>query len=66
MSVEALEDRCVPALLAPVAYPETLNHLDVGDFNNDGVADIVGTGTGMLEGLVVVRLGNGDGTFRAP
>ncbi len=66
LGVEALEDRCVPALLSPLSYPDTLNRLDVGDFNNDGVADIVGTGKDALDGLVIVRLGNGDGTFREP
>ena len=38
--------------------------LTTGDFNNDGIPDLLYTGT--WTGDVVVLLGNGDGTFRAP
>jgi hypothetical protein len=38
--------------------------LTTGDFNNDGIPDLLYTGT--WTGDVVVLLGNGDGTFEAP
>lgn len=57
LAVEALEDRAVPAFLAPALYPGGTNELLVGDFNNDAVPDLV-----KYNGLL---LGNGDGTFRS-
>ena len=36
-----------------------------GDFNNDGKPDVV-VGGGASEGILTLRLGNGDGTFQAP
>jgi hypothetical protein len=60
LAVEALEDRRVPALLAPLSIPgNDLRDLAAGDFNNDGIADLVA----IESGDVSVRLGNGDGTF---
>src|SRR5439155_21011952 len=63
LSVEHLEDRTVPAFLAPVDYPVAGAPQTVvtGDFNNDTLLDLaVGSGN-----AVSVLLGNGDGTFRA-
>jgi hypothetical protein len=60
--VEAFEDRTVPSFMAPVTSPGQFNV--VGDFNNDGRADL---GSYDHEADVMsVRLGNGDGTFRDP
>jgi hypothetical protein len=63
LSVEHLEDRAVPAFLAPVDYPVggSPQAVATGDFNNDTLLDLaVGNGN-----TVGVLLGNGDGTFRA-
>jgi FG-GAP-like repeat/Bacterial Ig-like domain (group 3) len=38
--------------------------LAVGDFNRDGIQDLVATNSGLNQ--VAVILGNGDGTFNAP
>src|SRR5262245_39687408 len=56
-ALEALEDRTVPALLAPAFIPNVGFAQAVGDFNNDGRGDIV---TRDLK----VLLGNADGSFR--
>lgn len=52
----------MPAFLAPVSYLDAGNNVQVGDFNNDGVADTATNGPGLA---VSVRLGNGDGPFAA-
>lgn len=50
---------------AEVSYASNFSSkIQLADFNNDGVLDIVGTGS--LGGDAAVTLGNGDGTFRAP
>jgi FG-GAP-like repeat len=38
----------------------------VGDFNNDGIPDVVGVLPGSTEDTLAVLLGNGDGTFGFP
>jgi hypothetical protein len=45
----------------PVIGPQTWG-VAVGDFNNDGVADVVTAGVG--DGLLSVLIGNGNGTFK--
>jgi hypothetical protein len=45
----------------PVVGPQTWG-VAVGDFNNDGVADLVTAGVG--DGLLSVLIGNGNGTFK--
>src|SRR5947209_7146280 len=65
LTLEALEDRAVPAFLAPVNYPAGVapTAIAVGDFNGDGRPDIATVNnTGI--GTVSVLLGNGDGTFQ--
>src|SRR5438105_13477457 len=66
--VEVLEDRAVPAFLAPVstAAGVTANGTAVGDFNGDAIPDIVSVGNISGRGVISVNLGNGDGTFQAP
>jgi hypothetical protein len=62
-SLEVLEDRCVPAFLAPVDYTAgDSSDVKVGDFNNDGRSDLVTANYG--NGTVDVLPGNGDGTFQ--
>src|SRR5438552_990220 len=38
----------------------------VGDFDGDGIPDLVASSTGYGDNTVSVRLGQGDGTFKAP
>src|SRR5438309_105904 len=38
----------------------------VGDFDGDGIPDLVASSTGYGDNTVSVRLGKGDGTFQAP
>ncbi len=70
LSIEVLEDRAVPAFLAPVEYPGVGPTL-VADFNNDGIQDTVAnlkikSGPYVVDTHVITRLGNGDGTFGEP
>src|SRR5262249_33235805 len=64
----ALEDRVVPAFLAPVstAAGVTANGAALGDFNGDGLIEVVTVGNVSGRGVVSVSLGNGDGTFQPP
>jgi hypothetical protein len=65
LSVESLEDRCLPSFLPTVSYPVGLTPQAVvtGDFNGDGRLDLVVANAG--DNTVGVFLGNGDGTFQA-
>jgi hypothetical protein len=66
--LEQLEDRTVPSFLAPVNYdigPGTFN-LTVGDFNGDGLLDLLTTTTSGDTTSLAVLLNNGDGTFQPP
>lgn len=60
LTLEILEDRCVPSFLAPVTSPGGGVNLAVADFNHDGRADIAVI---SAKDTVTVRLSNGDGTF---
>lgn len=57
---ESLETREVPAILAPITSAGSLDA--VGDFNRDGLADLVVFDRDAA--TIAVRLGNGDGTFQ--
>src|SRR5262245_15600202 len=65
--LELLEDRGVPAFLAPVDYfvggNLNLQDVDAADFNNDTVPDLAVADS--FNSTVSVLLGNGDGTFQA-
>ena len=63
LCVEALEDRSVPAFLAPVDYPvEFAGPLVTADFNGDGRLDLATLGG--FPNTLSVLLGNGDGSFQ--
>jgi hypothetical protein len=64
LKLEILEDRIVPAFLAPVAYDAGSNPSAVvtADFNGDGHLDLATANSSSND--VSVLLGNGDGTFR--
>src|SRR5262245_5470098 len=64
LKLEVLEDRIVPAFLAPVDYAVGYHpsDMEVGDFNNDGRLDLVTANRD--NDTVSVLLGNADGTFR--
>jgi hypothetical protein len=58
--IELLEEREVPAFLAPITSAGGGDSIDVGDLNLDGRDDVA-----VLRGKdVVVSLGTGEGTFR--
>src|SRR5262249_8284602 len=62
-SLEVLEDRTVPAFVAPVDYmvAGTPIGMQSGDFNGDGIPDLA---TANSNRSVSVLLSNGDGTFQ--
>jgi hypothetical protein len=64
LNLEALEDRALPSLAAPISYPTAhlagAQTVAVGDVNGDGVPDLVAANLGAG----AVFLGNGDGTFQ--
>src|SRR5262249_56214137 len=59
-NLETLEDRSVPAFLAPVDYPVGSRPVEVqaGDFNGDGIPDLANAN--VFSKTVSVFLGNGD------
>src|SRR6516225_873574 len=63
-NLERLEDRSVPAFLAPVDYTVGSSPTDVktGDFNGDRIPDLATLDIGS--GSVSVLLGNPNGTFQ--
>src|SRR5262245_34966521 len=62
LTIESLEGREVPAFMAPVSYLDAGHDVEVGDFNNDGIADLI---TNPPGNAVSVRLGTGTGGFGA-
>src|SRR5262245_66110872 len=67
-SLEILEDRSVPAFIAPVDYfvdngTESVRDVVAADFNNDTVPDVAVVN--FAYSTVSVLLGNGDGTLGA-
>src|SRR5229473_3050778 len=62
-SLEVLEDRVVPAFLAPVGYNTGVAPIAVvtADFNGDGRLDLAVANA--VSNDVSILLGNGDGTF---
>jgi hypothetical protein len=65
LSVESLEDRCLPSFGLPVNYGVGLagGAAAAADFNGDGRLDLAAANSG--NNTVSVLLGNGDGTFQA-
>jgi hypothetical protein len=63
-NVDALEDRSLPAFIAPVDYTVGVGPYDVkvGDFNGDGTQDLATAN--FFSDNVSVLLGNPDGTFQ--
>jgi hypothetical protein len=69
VSIEALEDRLLPS---PAYFGPAVNYLPgsvftspaVGDFNSDGIPDLVVED--VLKYDFVLLVGNGDGTFKTP
>jgi hypothetical protein len=64
-NLEVLEDRSVPAFLAPIYYATgaSSNAVVTADFNDDGHLDLATANHGSND--VSVLLGNGDGTFQS-
>jgi hypothetical protein len=62
--LEKLDDRVLPSFLAPVGTPNGGQVYAVGDFNEDGFADVVSSNSTFT--ALTLRLGVGDGTFRPP
>src|SRR5437870_369768 len=65
LQVQVLEDRTVPAFLAPLGVDAGFlpYSVAVGDFDGDSKPDLAVTDSGNNQ--VSVLLGNGDGTFQA-
>lgn len=63
--VEALEDRTAPAFLGTFEFVAVDNPVSVavGDFDGDGIPDLVTANAGSDN--VSVLLGNGNGSFQA-
>jgi hypothetical protein len=62
LSLEVLEDRSVPAFLAPIGYDEGSDAVITADFNGDGRLDLATIQ--IFSNNVSTFLGNGDGTFQ--
>jgi hypothetical protein len=67
LGMEYLEDRTVPAYLAPVTFAAGLNPVGVavGDYNGDGKSDMAVANNAAV-GMISILLSNGDGTFGTP
>ncbi len=64
LTIEQLEDRCLPAFLAPLVLPGAGLAPAAADFNLDGRMDLATINPSA--GTVNVLLGNSDGSFQLP
>ena len=64
LTIERLDDRCLPSLLTAVTGPGGGSNLRVADFNHDGRDDIAVVNGSSNNYSAIVSLSNGDGTFK--
>jgi hypothetical protein len=63
LAIELLEERTLPAFLAPISFPSIGGDVAAGDFNGDGIMDLAGADRSA--NAVTVLIGKGDGSFQS-